>query len=95
MLEDYLSNKAVYHELEVHFLNLSETEMAKCGAKKEASRHPHYNNCCTDDTHLMNANPIFSDKALVTGDILRISIYEEIAEYTVMHKTRGDNDELK
>jgi hypothetical protein len=95
MFEDYLINEVAYHDLEVHFIKLFEAEMAKCGAKKEAFGYPYYNNYCADGTYLMDADPIFSAKSLVAGDVLRISICEEIAEYAVMHNVRGDNNELE
>lgn len=94
MFEDYLENKATYHNLEEHFTKIFEAEIKKLDTKESLFKYPHYNNYCADGTHLMDADPIFSAKSLTTGNILRISIYEEIAEYTIMHNTRGDNDEI-
>lgn len=94
MFEDYLGNEVIYRNLEEYFIRLFEDEIKKIDAAKDLFKYPYYNNYYVDGTHLMDADPIFSVKSLVTGNILRISIYEEIAEYTVMHNTRGGDDEL-
>ena len=94
MFDDYLISAKVYDQLEKYFIEVFEGEVKKNKINKAVFSYPHYNNYCVDGTRLMDADPMFSARAKTTGNILRVSIYENICDYSVIHNTTGENDEL-
>ena len=60
--------------------------------RAEDFRSPHYNVFFVDGTKDREANPIFSAKHLISGNIVRIIIFESPPDYTEVHSRIGDDN---
>ncbi len=91
--EAYLSDPQIYDRLEQHFLDHFIAGIQAAGLHVEDFPSPHYNVFFVDGSKDRDANPIFSAKHLLSGNIVRVVIFESHPEYTEVHNRVGDNDD--
>ena len=86
------ARSAVHDRLEQHFLDAFTAGIRAANLRAEDFRSPHYNVFFVDGTKDREANPIFSAKHLISGNIVRIVIFESPPDYTEVHNRVGDDN---